>query len=96
MTEEERAWEGELRLRARGVLTHHQHRKGAIFVPPDAKDPIGVVRAYRDEKRVVSPHRQMKKRMMHEGGLSARQWRIFRKQMRRDAKREMTGGTEES
>ena len=92
MTEEERAWEGELRLRARGVLTHHQHRKGAIVVPPDTKDPIGVVRAYRDEKRVISPYRQTKKRMMCEGGLSSRQWRHFRKRMNRRAKREMGCG----
>lgn len=92
MTEEERAWEGELRLRARGVLTHHQHRKGAIVVPSDAKNPIGVARAYRDEKRVVSPYRQVKKRMMLEGGLSARQWRIFRKRMRAETKREVEVG----
>lgn len=91
MTEEERAWEGELRLRARGILTHHQHRKGAIAVPPDTKDPIGVVRAYRDEKRAISPYRQVKKQMMREGGLSSRQWRHFRKQMNRQAKREMMG-----
>ena len=79
-------------MRARGVLTYHQHRKGAIAVHPDAKDPIGVVRAYRDEKRVVSPHRQTKKRMMLEGNLSSRQWRKFRKEMNRRAKREMMGG----
>ena len=86
MTEEERAWEGELRLQSRGVLKHGQARSGGVVVPHDTKEPLAVVAAYRANKLKLNPLRAMKNRMMREGNLSSRQWRKFRKRMNRKAR----------
>ena len=87
-------YERELRAAAQGYITHHQHPRGAIVVPPDTKNPLGVVQAYRDEKRRISPSRTFKKTMMREGKLSSRQYRKLRKHMGREMKREEVGDGE--
>ena len=45
-----------------------------------------------DPRYAYNPRRQAKKRMMREGGLSARQWRKFRKRKNREAKGELRNG----
>ncbi len=85
-------WQRGLRSTARGVMTHAQARHGSsITLPPEANNPLALVREYRRSKQKLSPRRAVKKRMMREGNLSSRQWRIFRKRMNKMT-REMTGG----